>query len=100
MTQVILHIGMHKTGSTAIQKRLVVNGSLLDRYRISFDDDSKNHLKSAVRKKDFNPWLQKLRRARRNNSTLLISNEVLSHLLIPSRISPASALAPGSPKHS
>lgn len=61
MTEVVLHIGMHKNGSTAIQKRLEPNGYLLDRYRISFDDDSKNQLKSAARTKDFGPWRQKLR---------------------------------------
>jgi len=84
MTQVVLHIGMHKTGSTAIQKRLEANAELLDRLGISFDDDSKNQLKSAAKKRDFKPWRQKLRQARkRNNSTLLISNEVLSHLLAP-----------------
>ena len=83
MTQVVLHIGMHKTGSTAIQKRLEANGPLLHRYRISFDDDSKNQLKSAAKKRDFQPWRQKLKRARQRNSTLLISNEVLSHLLAP-----------------
>ena len=92
MTQVVLHIGMHKTGSTAIQRRLVANGSLLDRYRISFDDDSKKHLKQAARKKDFSLWRQKLRRARRNNSTLLISNEVLSHLLAPQPNQPSECL--------
>ena len=84
MTQVVLHIGMHKAGSTAIQKRLEANAELLDRLGISFDDDSKNQLKSAAKKRDFKPWRQKLRQARkRNNSTLLISNEVLSHLLAP-----------------
>ena len=49
MTQVVLHIGMHKTGSTAIQKRLEANAELLDRHGISFDDDSKNQLKSAAK---------------------------------------------------
>ena len=48
MTQVVLHIGMHKTGSTAIQKRLEANAELLDRHGISFDDDSKNQLLSLI----------------------------------------------------
>ena len=93
MTQVVLHIGMHKTGSTAIQKRLETNAELLDRHGISFDDDSKNQLKSAAKKRDFKPWRQKLRQARkRNNSTLLISNEVLSHLLAPQPNQPDACL--------
>jgi len=82
MTQVFLHIGMHKTGSTAIQKRLEANGPLLQQHRISFDDDSKNQLKSATKKRDFKPWRKKLQRARASNSALLVSNEVLSHLLL------------------
>ena len=81
MTQVFLHIGMHKTGSTAIQKRLEANGPLLQQHRISFDIDSENQLKPAVKKRDFRPWQTKLDRARANNNTLLVSNEVLSHLL-------------------
>ena len=93
MTQVVLHIGMHKTGSTAIQKRLEANAELLDRHGISFDDDSKNQLKSAAKKRDFKLWRQKLRQARkRNNSTLLISNEVLSHLLAPQPNQPGACL--------
>ena len=87
MTQVVLHIGMHKTGSTAIQKRLEANAELLDRHGISFDDDSKNQLKSAAKKRDFKPWRRKLQAARkRHHRTLLISNEVLSHLLSPQPI--------------
>ena len=82
MTQVFLHIGMHKTGSTAIQKRLEANGRLLQQHRISFDDDSKNQLKSATKKRDFKPWREKLQRARASNNALLVSNEVLSHLLL------------------
>jgi hypothetical protein len=100
MTQVVLHIGMHKTGSTAIQKRLEANAELLDCHGISFDDNSKNQLKSAAKKRDFKPWSQKLKRARKHNSRLLISIEVLSHLLALSRTSPARASAAGSPRHS
>ena len=81
MTQVFLHIGMHKTGSTAIQKRLEANGLLLQQHRISFDIDSENLLKPAVKKRDFGPWQRKLDRARANNNALLVSAEVLSHLL-------------------
>ena len=92
MTQVVLHIGMHKTGSTAIQKRLEANAELLDRHGISFDDDSKNQLKSAAKKSDFTPWRQKLKRARKRNSRLLISIEVLSHLLAPQPNQPGACL--------
>ena len=93
MTQVVLHIGMHKTGSTAIQKRLEANAERLDGHGISFDDDSKNELKSAAKKRDFKPWCQKLQQAqKRNNSTLLISNEVLSHLLAPEPNQPGTCL--------
>ena len=92
MTKVVLHIGMHKTGSTAIQKRLEANAELLDRHGISFDDNSKNQLKSAAKKRDFKPWSQKLKRARKHNNTLLISNEVLSHLLAPEPNQPGACL--------
>ena len=92
MTQVVLHIGMHKTGSTAIQKRLEANAELLDCHGISFDDNSKNQLKSAAKKRDFKPWSQKLKRARKHNNTLLISNEVLSHLLAPAPNQPGACL--------
>ena len=81
MTQVFLHIGMHKTGSTAIQKRLEANQDLLVSQGICFDDDSKNQLKKATRRRQFAPWKQKLRDAQSSSSALLISNEVLSHLL-------------------
>ena len=92
MTQVVLHIGMHKTGSTAIQKRLEANAELLECHGISFDDDSKNQLKSATKKRDFKPWRQKLKRARKRNSRLLISIEVLSHLLAPQPNQPGACL--------
>ena len=92
MTQVVLHISMHKTGSTAIQKRLEADAELLDRHGISFDDDSKNQLKSAAKKSDFTPWRQKLKRARKRNSRLLISIEVLSHLLAPQPNQPGACL--------
>ena len=56
------------------------------------EDDSKNQLRSAARKKDFGPWRQMLRRARSNNSTLLIPNEVVSHLLVPQPNQPGECL--------
>ena len=48
MTRVVLHIGMHKTASTYIQKRLDANQHLLKQHAIRFDDDSKNQLKIAA----------------------------------------------------
>ena len=56
MTRVVLHIGMHKTASTYIQKRLQANQPLLRQHGIRFDDDSKNRLKIAARRSDFKPW--------------------------------------------
>ena len=81
MTRVVLHIGMHKTASTYIQKRLQANQPLLRQHGIRFDDDSKNRLKIAARRSDFKPWKTRLKQARDRNADLLISNEVLSHLL-------------------
>lgn len=81
MTRVVLHIGMHKTASTYIQKRLDANQPLLKQHGIRFDDDSKNLLKHAARKNDFGPWNTRLQQARKWNADLLISSEVLSHLL-------------------
>jgi len=81
MTRVVLHIGMHKTASTYIQKRLDANQPLLKQHGIRFDDDSKNQLKHAARRHDFRPWNARLKQARSRNADLLISNEVLSHLL-------------------
>jgi len=81
MTRVVLHIGMHKTASTYIQKRLQANQSLLRQHSIRFEDDSKNQLKIAARRSDFKPWKTRLKQARERGADLLISNEVLSHLL-------------------
>ena len=81
MSRVVLHIGMHKTASTYIQKRLQANQPLLRQHGIRFDDDSKNRLKIAARRSDFKPWKARLKQARDRNADLLISNEVLSHLL-------------------
>ena len=82
MTRVVLHIGMHKTASTYIQKRLDANQPLLRQHGIRFDDDSKNLLKHAARRNDFSPWNTRLKQARKRNADLLISSEVLSHLLV------------------
>ena len=81
MTRVVLHIGMHKTASTYIQKRLQANQPLLRQHSIRFEDDSKNRLKIAARRSDFKPWKTRLKQARERGADLLISNEVLSHLL-------------------
>ena len=81
MTRVVLHIGMHKTASTYIQKRLQANQPLLRQHSIRFEDDSKNQLKIAARRSDFKPWKTRLKQARKQGADLLISNEVLSHLL-------------------
>ena len=81
MTRVVLHIGMHKTASTYIQKRLDANQTLLKQHGIRFDDDSKNQLKHAARRNNFRPWNVRLKQARKRNADLLMSNEVLSHLL-------------------
>ena len=81
MTRVVLHIGMHKTASTYIQKRLEANQALLRQHAIRFEDDSKNTLKIATRRNDFRPWNARLKQARALNADLLISQEALSHVL-------------------
>jgi hypothetical protein len=92
MTRVVLHIGMHKTASTYIQKRLQANQPLLRQHSIRFEDDSKNQLKIAARRSDFKPWKTRLKQARKQGADLLISNEVLSHLLARSLLSPSCAI--------
>ena len=58
MTRVVLHIGMHKTASTYIQKRLQANQPLLRQHSIRFEDDSKNQLKIAAPEATSSPGKQ------------------------------------------
>ena len=54
--QLILHIGMHKTASTTIQKRLQANNRLLQTYGYLYIAKERKTLLKAVLQKNFNPW--------------------------------------------
>jgi len=80
---VFLHIGMHKTASTYIQRRLSKNQGLLKRNALLCPKkrEATNKLINALETKEWNPWLRWLKRACRMNCDLLISHEALSILL-------------------
>ena len=75
-----LHIGMHKTASTYIQRRLRKNRSLLRENGILLparrQQDKK--LLKAIDKGSWKPWLRWLKRAEVRNCNLLVSHEALS----------------------
>ena len=54
--QLILHIGMHKTASTTIQKSLKVNNQLLQSYGYLYIAKERKTLLKGVLQKDFKPW--------------------------------------------
>ena len=79
--QLILHIGMHKTASTTIQKRLKVNNQLLQSYGYLYIAKERKTLLKGVLQKDFKPWRQLIRNARKTASTPIVSHEAFSHVL-------------------
>lgn len=80
---IVLHVGMHKTASTYIQKMLEVNKDLLNAYRIVCPDysvEGRDVLISSIKKRRFGPWLRLIEKVE-VGSTLLISEERLSNVL-------------------
>ena len=77
---VFLHIGMHKTASTYIQRRLRKNRSLLRRNGVLLPARRKkdNKLLKAIVQESWKPWARWLKRAEIRNCNLLISHEALS----------------------
>ena len=55
--RLILHIGMHKTASTTIQRRLKANNPKLQDFGFRYSAKERKTLLKAVRKKNFKPYL-------------------------------------------
>ena len=83
--RLILHIGMHKTASTTIQKRLKANNQLLEKFGYTFIAKNRKALLSAVEQRNFQPWRELLRDAKCQGLTPIVSHEAFSHVLCRSR---------------
>lgn len=79
--RIILHIGMHKTASTTIQKRLTANNKLLQDFGYVYIAKEREALLKAVEKKNFKPWLKLIRNTANHGSTPIVSHEAFSHVL-------------------
>ena len=53
--RLILHIGMHKTASTTIQRRLKANNPKLQDFGFRYAAKERKSLLKAVQKKNFKP---------------------------------------------
>ena len=80
---VFLHVGMHKTASTYIQKRLVKNQGLLKKNGVLLPTrrQQNNILLQAIDQEKWKPWRRWLKRAEAKTCNLLISHEALSSSL-------------------
>ena len=54
--RLILHIGMHKTASTTIQKRLKGNNPRLEEFGFRYAAKEPKTLLKAVQNKNVKPW--------------------------------------------
>lgn len=79
--QIILHVGMHKTASTTIQKRLTANNRLLKDFGYVYIAEERKALLKAVQKKNFQPWLELIRNSANHGSIPIVSHEAFSHIL-------------------
>ena len=77
---VFLHIGMHKTASTYIQRRLRKNRSLLRKNGVLLPAHRQkdNKLLKALAQESWKPWGRWLKRAELRGCNLLVSHEALS----------------------
>ena len=80
---VFLHVGMHKTASTYIQKRLLKNRDLLQENGVLLPARRRqnNTLLKAIVQERWKPWGRWLKRAEVRRCNLLISHEALSSWL-------------------
>ena len=80
---VFLHVGMHKTASTYIQRRLVKNRDLLQKNGVLLPArrQQNNTLLKAIVQERWKPWGRWLKRAEVRTCNLLISHEALSSSL-------------------
>ena len=79
--QLILHIGMHKTTSTTIQKRLKDNNLLLHNYKYPYIAKECKTLLKAFLQRNFKPWRELSLYPRKTDSTPIVFHEALSHVL-------------------
>ena len=77
---IILHVGMHKTASTYIQKMLEENIELLKLHNIEYPYRSRALLAKSIRSRTFDPWMELVEQSK-PTSTILISEERLSNVL-------------------
>ena len=77
---VVLHVGMHKTASTYIQKRLRKNRGLLRRHGVLLPARRRQDraLLDGLVNGQWKPWRRWLNRAEARGCQLLISHEALS----------------------
>ena len=71
--RLILHIGMHKTASTTIQRRLKANNPKLQDFGFRYAAKERKTLLKAVRKKNFKPWRKLIRQAQTEGFTPIVS---------------------------
>ena len=83
--RLILHIGMHKTASTSIQKKLKANNQRLKEYGYKFVAKNRKALLKAAQEKNFKPWRKLIRQAKSEGMTPIVSHEAFSHVLCRSR---------------
>ena len=79
--RLILHIGMHKTASTTIQKRLKANNQQLEEFGYKYISKNRKALLKAVQEKNFKPWRKLILEAKTQGMTPIVSHEALSHVL-------------------
>ena len=79
--RLILHIGMHKTASTTIQKRLKANNQRLKEFGYHYVSKNRKALLKAVQDENFQPWLKLIRQAQKDGLTPIVSHEAFSHIL-------------------
>ena len=79
--RLILHIGMHKTASTTIQKRLKANNQRLKKFGYHYVSKNRKALLKAVQEENFQPWRKLIRQAQTHGLTPIVSHEAFSHIL-------------------
>ena len=90
--RLILHVGMHKTASTTIQKRLEANNLLLQEHGYIFISKQRKPLFKAACRGDFKPWLELIQATEPMGLAPIVSHEAFSHVLC--RSNPAVEPAP------
>ena len=79
--RLILHIGMHKTASTTIQKRLKANKQTLEEFGYRYVSKKRKGLLKDVQENNFKPWRELIRKAETQGMTPIVSHEAFSHVL-------------------